>query len=1352
MLIDERRVLTCAHVAFPRWEQTGELWVALPKAMEFNRRRFRVAEVIAPEPQVLGMQQDVAVLVLEDLVPHELAARLRQPAPTDLVDTEWWSFGYPERDMLGDASAGRVGESLSYGWVRLDTDSKSPVKPGYSGAGLWSPAYQAVVGLVGQARASGDARALTMLAVSQALPDQKLHLLTDWSVEAAGEGALAAWGWSLEIDPEAGRHWKPRGRGVGTDAERGFRFRGRSEALTDIVAWISSAANPRRALAVTGSPGVGKSAVLGRIVTSADRDIAATLPTDDAVRAPVGSVACAVHAKSKTALEVAQEIARAASAQLPADLRDFAPKLRSVLEQRPSGNLFAVVIDALDEATTPGQARAIVSHIVRPLVEHCGDIGLRLVVGSRRQDDAGDLLGTLEPGVHTIDLDASAYFQESDLAAYAMATLQLVGDERLDNPYADDEIARPVAERIASLATGNFLIAGLVARSHGMHDHSAQHPRNIAFVPSVGSALHDYVAMLPPVGTVPAAHALAALAYAEAPGFSLALWCAAIGAMFDNAPSEAKLWAFAKSSAANFLVETTGGDEPHAVFRLFHQALNDALAKERCDRATSDENAVAKAFLNLGQHLGWANAPTYLLRSLPRHADRGQLIDLLLQDDDFLLHADLARLIPVASTATTSLGRSRARLLRKTTRAIGAGPADRIAFFSVTETLEGMEGIYRQRSAQAPFRGEWAVVRPHAEAEEAILEGHTGTVTAICTVDSGGRSLLASGGSDKTVRLWDPATGQQMKAFEGHWNEIEAICPITLDGQVYVASAAKDHTVQLWDLFSHNASARVSNYEPVQGMCAIGANDQQQLLAVAKYKSIDLWHLGIGEVMKTLDLGADITAVAPIAKGGITLLAVATADSEVSFWTSNGQEEMPRLNVPAIRIKSIHEFKIGEESHLAICADSTLRIYNDREVICSFENLMGMRRSRFLPGPDGEHLIATVGDDLSIQVWNLRTGVHMHALEGHTGTVQALSSVQLGDRHLLATGGEDRTVRLWDPALGDSSQRTENHSQPVRSICVVQSSAGRYLATSSNDPLIRVWDPHSGSLLGTHQEHQGWVYELASVTLPDRPFPLLASASNDGTVCLWDTESWQLHQRLRGHRAPANALCELHGAGLEGFLASADESGYIAIWDARTGERTQELSGGPDAIRSICSISNNPLAQLASADANGEIRLWDLHTGEAKELASVTRLAATSPRLVLAFEIGSKSLLAISAEHTVELRDLATGRYEETLFGHTGRIISLCTFKNEGLTLLATASTDCTVRIWETSSWRNIAQVPVRYPAWALADVQGILAIGLKDGLLAIKMQSQPPLPQRAPIQQTQRATSRRFPWIPPSR
>ena len=301
---------------------------------------------------------------------------------------------------------------------------------------------------------------------------------------------------------------------------------------------------------------MGKSAVLGRVVTTADAGLRAGLPAyDDAPRARTGSVACAVHAKGKTALDVAMEIARAASAPLPERVEDLPAALREVLVERDGGARFNLVIDALDEASDPAQARRIVTGLAVPIAASCADVGAQVVVATRRRDDAGELLRVFGPAAHLIDLDEARYFALDDLAAYAQATLQLRGDERPDNPYQPDGVAAPVAHRIAELAEGNFLVAGLVARTHGHHQPSPWDA--VAFTANVDAALSGFLDRLAPLAGVAARTVLTALAFAEAPGFTLELWQLAVRALFAGDAPLAALRELVVLLAANFLVEST---------------------------------------------------------------------------------------------------------------------------------------------------------------------------------------------------------------------------------------------------------------------------------------------------------------------------------------------------------------------------------------------------------------------------------------------------------------------------------------------------------------------------------------------------------------------------------------------------------------------------------------------------------------------------------------------------------------------------------------------------------------------------------------------------------------------------
>jgi len=307
-------------------------------------------------------------------------------------------------------------------------------------------------------------------------------------------------------------------------------------------------------------------------------------------------------------------------------------------------------------------------------------------------DDAGDLLRVFGPARTAIDLDDGRYFAVEDLAAYAQATLQLCGDERPDNPYQPDEVATAVAAQIAELAERNFLIAGLVARTHGLYDDTPIDPAAVSFTPSVEAALGAFLDRVAPVGGVAAWELLAALAFAEAPGLPVELWQLAVRALTGTQISIEQLTRFARGSAANFLVESTG-ESATVAFRLFHQALSEALRTERAEAlpAASDEANLTRAFLTYGTERGWDRVPAYLFRSLPGHAVRAGMIDELLADTRYVLRADLYRLIPAAAHAHTPTGAQRAHLLRLTPRAIPAQPPERLALLSVTEAFDGLD-------------------------------------------------------------------------------------------------------------------------------------------------------------------------------------------------------------------------------------------------------------------------------------------------------------------------------------------------------------------------------------------------------------------------------------------------------------------------------------------------------------------------------------------------------------------------------------------------------------------------------------------------------------------------------------
>jgi WD40 repeat protein len=1110
VVIDAHRILTCAHVVISSDGMTREpLWVAFPKADEDRRRRV-AAVTVAYSPPV----RDLAVLVLEEPVPaHVEPAPLRLPKASDLVGLRWWAFGFPNHDPVGNSVSGSVGASLSYGWIRLDAESRYLLEPGFSGGGLWSPEYGAVVGLVGHASEQGDGRAIMLNQANLYFPEHKLAMLANWSAVSSSELALAEWGWTLARDPEGVRHWRPRARGVSIDSERGYRFRGRAAALTQIVAWLDRPEPDRRVLMVTGSPGVGKSAVLGRVVITADAAIRALLPSgDDAVRASVGSVSCAVHAKAKTALEVAEEIARAASARLPENADDLAPTVREALDGR--GGRFNVIIDALDEAASPGQARAIIDRVVLPLVETCSDAGAQVVVGSRRRDDGGDLLGRLGGALAVIDLDAPEFFAEEDLATYALACLQLEGDERPGNPYRDYALAAPLAQRIAAMAGRNFLVAGLIARSHGLHDEEAAGPDQLGFSATVDSALASYLQHLSPVAGLSASSALTALAFAEAPGMPIGLWRLAIEAIDGTRLSADDLTRFARSSAANFLVETGsnaaegGYSTPGgAVYRLFHQALNDALLRARSDVTprAADERALTLAFTKQGRLSRWEDAAGYLLRSLPNHADAAGLIDDLLADNNYLLHADLRRLIPLADRSASPASRPRVRLLQLTPQAIPADPQNRAAMFSVTEALENLGESFASSPRAAPYRALWTSVPPRRE--RAILQGHEDWVSTVRTFKFNDQVVLASASNDGTVRIWDPATGEQQAILTGHIDAVTALCPFFLHDRVLLASSGMDRKLRIWDPATGEQQAILTGHTgAVREICAFALNDRDLLASAGDDGTVRIWDPATRQLRAVLTghTGA-VRGVCAFALNGRELLASAGIDLTVRIWdpaTSDNQAP------PEGRNSDIN----------GLCAVSV----HDRI------------------------LLASAGDDGTVRIWDPVAGEQQAALTGHVGAVRGVCAVPAVDQSALASAGDDRTVRIWDPVAGEQRAALAGHAGAVQAVCAFTLNGQVLLASAGDDRTVRTWDPVVG-MQHALQGHHGEIHGLCTLTLGGRV--ALASAGIDRTVRIWDPAAGMCMLALPTHH-PALGVDQVGDSlvvGLTGGILAV-ELDRASIW------------------------------------------------------------------------------------------------------------------------------------------------------------------------------------------------------------
>ncbi|HEX8397559.1 MAG TPA: TIR domain-containing protein [Pyrinomonadaceae bacterium] len=261
-------------------------------------------------------------------------------------------------------------------------------------------------------------------------------------------------------------------------------------------------------------------------------------------------------------------------------------------------------------------------------------------------------------------------------------------------------------------------------------------------------------------------------------------------------------------------------------------------------------------------------------------------------------------------------------------------------------------------------------IKKPEEKKRLVLKGHSKDVYAVAVTPDG--KQIVSGSKDKTLRVWDLASGQCQATLKDHSASVKAVA-VTPDGK-QIVSGSDDATLRVWDLASGQCLTTLGGFYSLVFAVAI-TPDGKQLVSGFYNNTLRVWDLASGRCVATLEGHSDrVNAVAV---------------------TSDGKQIVSGSN------------------------DNTLRVWDlaSGRCVATLEGHYGFVKAVAIT-PDGKQIVSGSWDK-TLRAWDLASGQCLTTLEEHSNYINAVAITPDGKQ--IVSGSDDDSLRVWDfPVLETS--------------------------------------------------------------------------------------------------------------------------------------------------------------------------------------------------------------------------------------------------------------------------------------------------------------------------------------------
>ena len=507
-----------------------------------------------------------------------------------------------------------------------------------------------------------------------------------------------------------------------------------------------------------------------------------------------------------------------------------------------------------------------------------------------------------------------------------------------------------------------------------------------------------------------------------------------------------------------------------------------------------------------------------------------------------------------------------------------------------------------------------------------IQLGHSWSVVTACFSPDGRKILTAS--EDNTARLWDIATGREVRQFniKGKYSTFapdgRSVLVFGVEGKPSMLDVATGQ--ELRQFGQRGDGERSADFSP----------DGRMILTTEREDSVRLWDVATGREVHSFKGLGNYGPAAVFSPDGRIILTVGWGLAPV-LWDAITGRQIRRFALldPERRVESA-VFSPDGHTILTASIDHIVRLWDVATGLevhqFAVEDNYPVYSAVF--SPDGRTILTASGDHI-VRLWDVARGQEVRQFAGHGGKVN--SAVFSPDGRTILTAGTDHRVRLWDVATGrelhhfGESAVFQDGREFVESATFSQD--GRNVLTTGGDYSVQLWDASTGREIRRFELHAGPV--ASAVFSPDGR--TILTASYDGTARLWDVATSREIYRFEYR----NEYHSEHAVSVRSAVFSPDGRTILSVHGVFMGERGAVCLWDVETRRQMRCVERDTGPGIFSPDGGTILLggcLWDASMG--LEIRCTDELSRG------VFSPDGRTILAPSWDKTARLWDVATGK------------------------------------------------------------------------------------------------------------